>query len=61
MSFLSPSNPYEKDTNVYVSRPRKDGKHLVTFCYYSRRIRKLLTREQVRTYEDTDGYVVIFK
>lgn len=39
----APSGP----TPIYVGKPRKDGKQLVTFCYGFKRIRKLKTYDEV--------------
>ena len=47
----APSGP----TIVYISRPRKDGRILCTFCY-PRRLRKLKTAGQVQELKDNPEY-----
>ena len=39
--------PANRKTPVYIGRRRKDGKYPVTFCFWSKKIRKIMTQEQV--------------
>ena len=49
-----PSGPVK----VYYKPIRKDGKHLVTYCYH-RRIRKLITADELAELKANDGFSVI--
>ena len=57
MNFDTPQREFNnRPTVFYVSRLRKDGKHMVTFCYWSKQIKKLQTPEQVETYRTDPSY-----
>ena len=57
--YFGNDNPNDKPVNVWVKPARRDGKHLVTLCYHARKLRKLMTPEQVQEYRDDNSYNVI--
>ena len=57
--YFGNDKPNDKPVNVYVKPARRDGKHLVTLCFHAKKLRKIMTPEQVEVYRNDAGYTVI--
>lgn len=56
--YFGNDKPNDKPVNIWVKPVRKDGKHLVTFCYHTRKIRQIMRPGEIDKYRNDPSYNV---